>query len=320
MIFTPASGRALIRQTSAGFITLGVMHFDQDCGFKPEEATGYPLVFDQNGITVSHEQLDSSLSAGYEIDTITEWAELPRWRSSSREMHPLMQVNTVRFTQAFEHGYAFVSVSGEDPFKAFEGIHRPDHSHYIVDIAQGHLLPGPTAGIGTNGSAFNGQALGSLLDGNCIWPDAQGVLHTLPKLTVAGREKFDRLREIDCQLITGSIDASAAAQLRMNLGEMGTSQVQKDSTWREYFKLLVEYGMTSNAGRAQPSEQFLRREDFAKVAVRAIQAGDTDSPELHAKLQLISGNQRTPLEHYTQQPQPDRPATKQASASSPEPF
>lgn len=296
------SGRACVRQTSEGFITMGVMHFNDR--FQPEEFASYPLAFARDGISVSTGMLEAP-GVHYE-DSLSAWVTQPRWRSSNPAMHPELQVNSVRFVKAFENGYTFLSVSREDPLAKYVKSHAKNCSHYFVEFDQGHVKPFETPLTGHNGNGLNGQALSSILRTHCIWPDANGINHTLPDLSTVARAKFDQLRDIDRQLIIQSISKEDAAAQRQKLGEMATAEVLKDPQWRAFLKTHLEYNMVGKSDAPMKHAEVESKGAFSTVVARAIHEDNLDSPEVHAKLQEISGNPRIPLEPIAALTEPKR--------------
>lgn len=315
-LYPPKSGRAFVRREKDRYFTFGVMHFDQNSDFKPDEDAAYALIIDDStGVAVADEKLDC-MPPDEEIFRLTDWFKWPRWDSRSPKFPMHMKVNSARFTQAFEHGYTFVSVTRYDPFLYCRDIRGIKNAEYYVDILQGHTKeiqnPGkqisendPT--ITCNESSEENSPLPlpyiiALIQMACIWPDAKGNLHTIPFTTKKYRNILDKAQEIKYQFMLGNASKKDAEHAFLVLGENPFTVMQEHHRNYRFNKLWLEYGLKPFKNHTENWECMKLRFQFARALKKAEECGALDSPELHAKLQLISGNQRTPLGHYTQKP------------------
>lgn len=176
--YTPTSGRLCFRSLSGGEALVGVLAFGND--FTPKEDCIYLMIEHPLGLGVAELPSSNQPEQVEDYLGVSDMMQSPIW-PKTRDA----SVRTVRFLEAFpeQNRWTVYGVS----------CHKPTHDadHRWVDVTH----QGQVQDIEPPFNA-NGSAMGQLLTMHAVWPDAQGVLHTLPQMPVRYRQHYHRYHQL----------------------------------------------------------------------------------------------------------------------------
>lgn len=178
MLSQPPSGRLCYRSLPDGDVVVGILRMPPE--FVPLEGVMYILMTTPAGLAIIPKALDGGIGKHMESLGAGDLLREPIWaKTLSSEARP------VRFLQAFPEENAW-TVFG--PSHHVPPLGTP--SHRWVDIHDGVATPIDPPIDAT------GFALSQILTMAPVWPNATGVLHTLPQLPVAWREHYHRYSKL----------------------------------------------------------------------------------------------------------------------------
>lgn len=216
----PESGRFCRRAVQQGSALVGVVHLP--ASFVPREGVAYLWHQDAGTVGVLPEPLDDGLSLSAQAVGVGDLVRQPTWRTPvDPAVHP------VRFLAAFPETNGWVVV-GPSPHPV--DPQQPDHQWW--DIGEQGRMKAVEAP-----PECNGMALGQILTEHAVWPDRQGVLHTVSQLFSPWRQHLLNYQRL---LAQAARDPAVSAELEQTVARSPVfSQLSIGRIDRDYCRYLA---------------------------------------------------------------------------------
>lgn len=195
----PASGRILLRRTAQGSLLAGVLHLPPS--LTVQEGSPYRL-------SVHEGQLVISVAALAEVKPAVLQEAVPFGADAMLEAdiwHPDDHVgqHTVRFLKAFEpNGWVVLGASAHPLIPVNAAGQMGD---VWLDVQDGQITEYALSRLEHRSAASCARSIGQVLRSLVAWPNAQGVLHTLPVHVSTYRPHYLRKADLEARLGAGLI-------------------------------------------------------------------------------------------------------------------
>lgn len=252
-------GQICIRALAHSSALVGVVQLPQQ--FVPIEGQAHLLIEDAGVLNVVPHALDQGVPKGMESYGVNDLMRQAIWRVTA-----VPSPRVVRFIQAFPESNHWV-VFG--PSAHSLGANAPSHQWFRLGEA-GQIQP-----IEAPGEA-RGLTLGQILTTLPVWPNAVGVLHSVPEINTVWRGHQHRYRQLLAQSTRDpELDRTLEATLQKDpeLSQLHVGRVDRD--YCAYLAALED------RGELQPD----RPRSVAELAHRQEQARRLVSGQAHDHLQ-----------------------------------
>lgn len=247
----PQGGRLCRRATTSGSALVGIFHLPRQ--FVPLEGASYALEITNSGLQLDPTALSGPLEESLQSFGVGDLLARPIW---NRSQDPSVQA--VRFIEAFPQDNAW-TVYGPSHHQL--GDDAPVHAWFDIDT-----YGAPTAIPPPFDAA--GSGIGQLLSSHPVWPDRQGVLHTLPQIQSSWRPHFLAYHQL---LADSVLDADLNDNLEHAIAqspifrELSIGRV--DRMYCQYLATLKANGLLT-IDAPQTAHQFTQRAELVAKAFR----------------------------------------------------
>jgi hypothetical protein len=203
----PVSGRLLARQLpEATEVLVGVVHLPAD--FVPKEGALYLAIYAEGRFYVTPSTIDDGLPDEIQGFGMENALRANCWRKTNA-----VGTLTVRFMEAFpeQNGWTLYGASNQPIFPPSR--YERGHAFFELDNGALNLLPAE--------ENVHGHTMSQLLDSRAIWPDANGVMHSVPTHESAWRPVYHEYAVLRARVGAGEITreelhAAVAANERLS--------------------------------------------------------------------------------------------------------
>ncbi|WP_425953244.1 hypothetical protein [Ralstonia pseudosolanacearum] len=250
----PLSGRLAIRHAGEMFALVGVLHLPP--AFHVVEGAGYLAMILGDSLEITDEMVDRGLPKEVEGFGIEDALRSSCWPGTS-----VPGTLVVRFFKAFEGNGWVVFGPSKTPLLPAWAFQR---GHAWLDVRAGRLTQ-IAAPVEVNGSTCS-----QILSDHVLWPDANGVLHSLPTRESAWRSVYTRNAMLLASLGAGEItDQHYKDVVRNDPQLFHIRSLSIDHEYACYLARLRFLGGISDIGPAT-AEQHERRQRLASQAIEEV--------------------------------------------------
>lgn len=199
-MIAPDSGRLAVRSFSSGAsAVVGVLHLPQQ--FVPQEGASYLMWLSENGIALEPHKVGEPLPDMYACSGINATLTGNFWHKTNQP-----GTLTVRFTAAFpeENGWTVYGAANQPLF----GPERFSTTGHVWCDVKGGRVDQIDAPI-----RDTGMTAGQLVRDYVVWPNRQGVLHTLPDIESGWRQAYVDHAMLQARFGAGEITRSEMTDL-----------------------------------------------------------------------------------------------------------
>ena len=258
---SPQGGRLLRRSVSGGAAWAGILHLPSE--FVPEEGRAYGCLMAPSGILLDPDPVTPALPKHMESHGAGDLLTSNIWPRPA-----VPKALSVRFIQAFPEVNSWTVVA-PSPYPVNPG--QPDHAWFDVS-KDGQVCP--------IDPPFNaaGEGFGNLLARHAVWPDRQGVLHTLPQLMSATRAPYFNYHKLLVQAARDpEVMADLAVRIRKNPAFQNFAFSPPEPMFCDFLSRMEERGLL-DMDRPYTAVEYQCRQDVIREVFRESKAAQDTAP------------------------------------------